>query len=72
MFQIDPEQTRMADEGEERRKIRQWDKGDMRKTLATCRATPPMSKRAAAMEFDVPRKTLSDRLNNKVIGDDPK
>ena len=36
LFQIDPEQTRMADEGEGRRKLRQWDKGDMRKALAAC------------------------------------
>ena len=62
----------MADEGAGRGKLRQWDKEDMKKALAACRGTPPMSKRAAAMEFGVPRKTLSDRLNNKVIGDDPK
>ena len=49
-----------------------WDKEDLRRALAACRATPPMSKRAESMELGVPRKTLSGSLMNKVLSYEPK
>ena len=51
-------------------KRRLWDQENMDKALSACKEGS-MSKTSAARTFQVPRKTLTDRLNQKVGSDHP-
>lgn len=52
-------------------KLRQWSQEDMNLALRACREDN-MGLRAASRLYNVPRKTLGDRINRKVSSDNPK
>ena len=63
----------MADARDYRKgvKHKQWSEGDMDRAINACR-DDDMGLREASRIFNVPRRTLSDRINRKVSSDHPR